>query len=98
MAKRPFNPIHPGEILKEDFMDTHGLSANKLGKILNVPHNRISEIVRGHRSVSADTALRLQQCFGVSAQFWLNLQNAYELECIEQAVRRDIRKIKPIAA
>ena len=98
MARRPFNPTHPGEILKEDFMAAYGLSANKLGKMLNIPHNRISEIVRGNRSISADTALRLEQCFGASAQFWLNLQNAYELECAEQKARQDIRRIKPVAA
>jgi len=76
---RRIMPIHPGETLHEDFMAPLGLSANQLAQMLEVPQNRVSEIVRGRRSVSADTALRLERAFGVSAQFWLNLQQQYDL-------------------
>ena len=70
---------HPGEILREEFLVPHGLSARQLAEVLDVPHNRISDIARERRSVSADTALRLARHFGTTAQFWLNLQNAYDL-------------------
>ena len=76
---RTSNPIHPGETLKDDFMDPHQLSANKLATILGIPQNRISDIIRGRRGISADTALRLEKAFGVSAQFWLNLQQQHDL-------------------
>ena len=76
---RNSDPIHPGVTLKEDFMAPHNLSANKLANILGVPQNRISSIVRGQRSITADTALRLERAFSVSARFWLNLQQQYDL-------------------
>ena len=76
---RNSDPIHPGVTLKEDFMTPHNLSANKLANILGVPQNRISSIVRGQRSITADTALRLERAFSVSARFWLNLQQQYDL-------------------
>ena len=76
---RTSNPIHPGETLKEDFMLPYQLSANKLAGVLGIPQNRISEIIRGRRGVSADTALRLEKAFGVSAHFWLNLQQQHDL-------------------
>jgi addiction module HigA family antidote len=76
---RNIHPIHPGVTLREDFLEPYGLSANKLAEMLDVPQNRISEIVRGRRGISADTALRLEKVFGVSAQFWLNLQQQYDL-------------------
>ncbi len=72
--------IHPGMILKEDFMELHGLSINKLSRLLFVPPIRISQIVNGKRSITADTALRLEKLFGARAQFWLNLQDQYDLE------------------
>ena len=89
-------PIHPGVTLREDFMEPLDLSANGLAEALGVPQNRISDIVRGRRGVTADTALRLEHAFGVSADFWLNLQSHYELEvarrdagkAIEKSVRR----------
>ncbi len=89
-------PIHPGVTLREDFMEPLDLSANGLAEALGVPQNRISDIVRGRRGATADTALRLERAFGVSADFWLNLQSHYELEvarrdagkAIEKAVRR----------
>lgn len=75
-----------------------GLSANKLGRILGVPANRISEMVRGRRGITADTALRLARYFGVSAEFWLNLQNRYDLDCAEDAAGREIKRIPRRAA
>ena len=73
-------PVHPGVTLREDFMKPFGLSANGLSKVLGIPQNRVSDIVRGRRGITADTALRLECAFGVSATFWLNLQSHYELE------------------
>ncbi len=73
-------PVHPGEILREDLMSPLGLSINGLARDLRVPVTRISEIVNGRRSITADTALRLARYFGSSPQFWLNLQAAYDLE------------------
>jgi len=90
-------PIHPGETLHEDFMAPLGLSANQLAQMLEVPQNRVSEIVRGRRSVSADTALRLERAFGVSAQFWLNLQQQYDL-ILARRHAKGLSRIKPIAA
>lgn len=73
-------PIHPGEILKEEFLDEMGISQYKLAKEINVPPRRINEIVLGKRSITADTALRLGRYFGISPQFWINLQAHYDLE------------------
>ncbi len=73
-------PIHPGVTLREDFMEPHGLSAARLADALGVSRNRIGNILRGRCGVTADTALRLERAFGVSAAFWLNLQSHYELE------------------
>ena len=74
------------------------LSATKLGHILGVPPNRISEIVRGRRGISGDTALRLGRYFGASAQFWLNLQNRYDLDVAEDAAGKEIKRIPRRAA
>jgi len=73
-------PVHPGEVLLEDFLKPLGLSQYRLAKALNVPPRRINEIVHGKRGVSADTALRLARFFGTSERFWLNLQNSYDLD------------------
>lgn len=72
--------IHPGEILKEEFLDAMGISAYRLAKEINVSETRISEIVHGKRSITADTAIRFSKFFGTTAEFWLNLQNLYDLE------------------
>ena len=91
------DPITPGEILREDFMDQLGISINKLSRDLSVPPNRISEIVNGKRSITADTALRLQRYFGVEAQFWLNLQTEYDLRMMKRKIWSDIeRRIIPV--
>ena len=73
-------PVHPGVVLKEEFMEPLGLSANALGAKICVPPNRISEIIRGRRSITADTALRLADHLGTTAEFWMNLQVHHDLE------------------
>ena len=73
-------PIHPGEILKEEFLEPLEISQYRLAKDINVPPRRINEIVHGTRAVTADTALRLGRFFGVAPQFWINLQAHYDLE------------------
>jgi len=73
-------PIHPGEILKEEFMEPLSLSQNRLAKALHVSPRRINEIVNARRAITADTALRLARFFGNSPEFWMNLQNRYDLE------------------
>jgi addiction module HigA family antidote len=81
MARRKkLPPIHPGEILHEEFLEPLGISQYRLAKDTSVPPRRINEIVRGQRSISADTALRLARYFGTSERFWLNLQSHYDLE------------------
>jgi addiction module HigA family antidote len=83
MAKRERIPIHPGEILAEDVLAELGMNARQLGEALGVPPNRVSEILRGRRSITADTALRLGRWLGTSPKFWLNLQQSYDLEVAE---------------
>ena len=80
MGKKVVEPIHPGEVLLEDFLVPLGLSQYRLAKGISVPPRRLNEIVHGKRSISADTALRLSRFFGTSERFWLNLQNRYDLE------------------
>jgi len=74
------SPVHPGEILLEEFLSPMGLSQYRVAKDMSVPPRRINEIVLGKRAISADTALRLARYFGTSERFWLNLQTAYDLE------------------
>jgi antitoxin HigA-1 len=81
--KTKIAPVHPGEILKEEFLDPMAISQYRLAKSINVPARRINEIVHGKRSISADTALRLGRFFGMSPQFWINLQSHYDLEVVE---------------
>jgi antitoxin HigA-1 len=91
-------PIPPGEILREDFMDPIGLSINQLARNIGVPPNRISEIVNGKRTITADTALRLQRYFGVEAQFWLNLQSEFDLRIAKRQKWLEIKQhITPIS-
>lgn len=85
------NPIHPGRILKEE-LEARRLSANRLALALRVPSNRITAIIAGQRAVSADTALRLARSLGTSAQFWLNLQAAYDLAVAEREHGEEIRR------
>ena len=80
MKKEKMAPIHPGEILQEDFLIPMGISQYRLSKDISVPPRRINEIVHGKRAVSANTALRLSKYFGTSERFWLNIQAKYDLE------------------
>jgi len=80
MAKKMMNPIHPGEILLEEFLGPLGVSQYRLAKDISVPPRRINEIVHGKRSITADTALRLARFFGTTERFWLNLQVRFDLE------------------
>jgi addiction module HigA family antidote len=80
MPRRKLAPIHPGEILNEEFLGPLGISQYRLAKETSVPPRRINEIVHGTRAISADTALRLARYFGTSERFWLNLQARYDLE------------------
>ncbi|WP_162652912.1 HigA family addiction module antitoxin [Lentilitoribacter sp. Alg239-R112] len=86
-------PIHPGEILKDE-LEEIGISAAELARQLRVPENRMSEVMRGRRNITADTALRLGKWFGSSAVFWMNLQKNYELRKAEQEIGADIDQIK----
>jgi antitoxin HigA-1 len=89
----------PGEILKEEFMLPLGLSGNALARHLGIPANRVNDIVRGRREVSADTALRLARYFGTTAQFWLNAQSAWALSLVEaKSGRRIAAEVRPRAA
>jgi addiction module HigA family antidote len=83
--------IHPGEILADELEELH-MSANELAKILHVPTNRLTQIIVGRRSVTADTALRLGQWLGTGPELWLNLQKAYELRLAEQEVGQEIKR------
>lgn len=87
-------PIHPGEILKDE-LDEIGISAAELARQLKVPENRMSEIMRGRRNITADTALRLGRWFGTSANFWMNLQKSYELRKAQQELGAEIEQIQP---
>ena len=99
MAKNGMRPVHPGEVLREDFLDSGNLSANALAKALNVPAPRINDIVREQRGVSADTAMRLARYFGGDARSWLNLQAAYDLRVAEiENAKRIEREIVPVTA
>jgi addiction module HigA family antidote len=99
MAKNGMRPVHPGEILREDYLNPLHMSVNALAKALNVPTPRINEIVRERRGVTADTAMRLARYFGGDARSWLNLQTAYDLRVAEiENAKRIAREIVPAAA
>ena len=83
MKYKKLPPIHPGEILREEFLEPMGISQYRLAKDISVPPRRINEIVHGQRSITADTALRLGRFFNMSLQFWLNIQTRYDLEVTE---------------
>src|SRR5439155_25606419 len=97
--KNGIRPVHPGEVLREDFLRPAGLTANALAKALHVPAPRINDIVRERRGVTADTAMRLARYFGGDAQSWLNLQTVYDLRIAEKANAYKIqREITPLAS
>jgi len=85
-------PIHPGEILADELLEI-GLSDKKLADVIKVPPNRLYQVLAGKRNVTADTALRLARYFGTSADFWMNLQSAYELDLARQQVGKAIQRI-----
>ncbi len=89
-------PIHPGEILMEDFINGFGITQNKLAVSIGVPPRRINEIVHGKRGVTADTAIRLARYFGTSEEFWMNLQSHYELRVERRALRDEMATITPL--
>src|SRR5690349_3968652 len=89
-------PIHPGEILLEDFIKGFGITQNKLATAIGVPPRRINEIVHGKRRITADTALRLGRYFGVESQFWLNLQSHYDLEVEKDLIQGQVDAITPL--
>jgi len=96
-AKKLLPPIHPGEILREDFLKPLGLSMNRLALDLHVPVTRIAEIVHERRSITPDTALRLGRYFHTSARFWLNAQAAYDLELAQDQLQKTVeREVRPL--
>jgi antitoxin HigA-1 len=96
MTGQKLPPVHPGEILLEEYLKPLGISQNKLGRDLNVPAQRINDIVRGQRAITVDTALRLARYFHTSPQFWLNLQARYDLEIAQETrlVERVIKEVR----
>ena len=98
---RKLEPIHPGEILLEEFLNPMEISQYRLAKDINVPARRINEIVLGKRSITADTALRLSEYFGMSEKFWLNLQMKYNLEIekdrLQDRLKREVKKLKQVS-
>jgi addiction module HigA family antidote len=98
MASRKTKPVHPGEILLEEFLKPLGVSQYRVAKDISVPPRRVNEIVHGTRSITADTALRLSRYFGTSEKFWLNLQTRYDLEVVkdllEDRLESEVRVLK----
>jgi addiction module HigA family antidote len=97
MVKK-LKPIHPGEILKEEFLLPMKISQYRLATDIGVPPRRINEIVHEKRSISADTALRLSKYFGTSERFWLNLQARYDLDKEKDRIEKELANIQPISA
>jgi addiction module HigA family antidote len=97
--KNGMRPVHPGEVLREEYLKPLGMSANALAKALSVPAPRVNEVVRERRGVSADTAMRLARYFGGDARSWLNLQAAYDLRVAEidsgERIEKEIRPADP---
>ncbi len=96
---RLLEPIHPGEILREEFLKPMGISINRLARDIVVPPGRISEIVNGKRGITADTALRLARFFGTTPEVWLGLQAEYDLRVAKQTIGKEIeQRVHPFAA
>ena len=92
-------PVHPGQILRDDYLIPMGLSVYRLAQELRIPRPRLNDIVLGRRGVTVDTALRLGYYFGTTPEFWINLQTRYDLDVADRTVRRQIeQEIKPYAA
>ena len=98
-SKKTMAPVHPGEILSEEFLKPLGITQYRLAKTIGVSQRRIGEIVQGQRGITADTALRLARALRTSPQFWMNLQSRYDLEYLGDAINDDLdRTIKPLVA
>ncbi len=95
-TKNGMRPVHPGEVLREEFLVPLEMSANRLAHVLEIPTNRITEIVAERRSMTAGTALRLARALGTSAEFWMNLQKTYELRTAEIELGSSLKGIKPL--
>ena len=91
-------PVHPGEILVEEFLNPMGITQHRLAVSIGVPPRRINEIVHGKRRITADTALRLGRFFGMNPQFWINLQSHYDLEIRKDALGDELDKIQPLGS
>lgn len=98
MSEELIDPIHPGEILMEDFIQGFGITQNKLAVAIGVPPRRINEIVHGKRGITADTAVRLARYFGNSAEFWMNIQSHYELRVERRLLQEQLDAIRPLAS
>lgn len=98
MKATHLKPIHPGEVLSEDFLNPLGMSQYRLAKDIGVDPRRIHAIVHGERAISADTALRLARLFNTTPQFWLNLQVQYELDLEQDRIAAELAKIEPLAS
>lgn len=98
MITNNMRPIHPGEILREEYLEPLGMSANALAIALRVSAPKINDVVREKRSVTPDTALRLARYFGGDAQSWLNLQTAYDLKVAQEKLKTDLNNIIPMVA
>jgi addiction module HigA family antidote len=91
-------PIHPGEVLREEYLGPFGVTQHRLATAIGVPPRRINEIVHGKRGITADTALRLARYFGTTDRFWLNLQSRYELEVERDRLADTLERIEPLPA
>ncbi len=102
MPQKKLLPIHPGEVLYEEFLSPMGISQYRLSKDISVPPRRVNEIVKGMRSITADTALRLGRYFKVTPRFWMNLQSLYDLESqkdrLERKISKEVRVYAPFGA
>jgi addiction module HigA family antidote len=87
-------PLHPGEVLREEFMEPYGLTAYALANLCHIPRTRIERIAREETGITADTALRLAKVFGTTPEFWLTLQSKFEVETTEAAIARELKSIK----
>ncbi|QWG11986.1 HigA family addiction module antidote protein [Bradyrhizobium sediminis] len=94
---RKLSPMHPGEVLREEFLLPLGLSSGALAKVCGVPRTRIERLANEETGVTADTALRLSKAFGTSPELWLNLQTDYDVQIAKRQIGNDLAKIEPIA-
>ena len=97
-AEKIMAPVHPGELLREEFLEPMGITAYRLAKDIGVPEQRIGAIVREQRGISADTVLRLSRYFGMSESYWTNAQAHYEREMVKDEVGEEIERIRPLAS